>query len=62
MGSELPDQGSNWQTLHWKLNTQALDHQGSPMKYVLTLMDYIQILPQSFIGHVNTFVPQFPHF
>ena len=41
MVSELPDQGSNWQLLHWKLSTQPLAHQGSPMKYILTLMDYI---------------------
>ena len=27
--SQLPDQGSNLQPLHWKVKSQPLDHQGS---------------------------------
>ena len=64
MGSELPDQGSNWQTLHWKLNTQALSEvtPGKSHEICFNIDGLYQILSQSFIGHVNTFVLQFPHF
>ena len=30
VGSQFPDQGSNPNPLHWKVDSQPLDHQGSP--------------------------------
>ena len=31
----FPDQGLNWCPLHWKVDSQALDHPGSPLSAVL---------------------------
>ena len=35
VGSQLPDQGSNLQSLHWKAECQPLDHLESPSKSIL---------------------------
>ena len=53
MGPQFPDQGLNLCPLHWKMNSQPLNHQGS--SYLLFLIDILfEIIIQSHMQLNNT--------
>ena len=58
MGSQFPDQGLNLCPLHWKMNSQPLDHQGSLC--LLFLIDIlIEIIIQSHM-QLKKIIQRFP--